>query len=308
MTLPNFIIAGASKSGTTSLHMYLRDHPQIVMSNPKEPYFFCGPNKDIKKYKTIFNADDKENPKVVGESTSVYLNLPKSPERIRKILGQNTKLIFLLRNPRDRAISAYFHMYKRDGDKRSQKNALTFSTINKEEVIDLESKYLEEGEKRKKIDFSIGWKVEDDPQIHFHYIRNSFYSNYIRNFYEQFPKENFLFLFCEDLKENPEEVLKKVEKFLGVKEFIPKGINVQHNQTFAVNKNPLSKGMNKVAPFIAKYVDVNIRPLRRLYNFISGTKTYTAEKETKDYLDKLFEKEKEDISNLIGKDVTKFWN
>ena len=312
MVLPNFIIAGASKSGTTSLHMYLKEHPQILMSEPKEPYFFCEPvnDKDLERYEKCFNFDGKDESKVkaIGESTSVYMNDLFTSKRIKDLLGSKVKIIFLLRNPRDRVISAYYHMYKRDAEKRLPAQALIFDTIVSDEVINIEKKNLVLAQENKKVNTKMGWLVKDDPNQHFYYVRNSFYSIFIEEFFKHFSRENFLFLFACDLKEKPVETLQKVEMFLGVDDtFVPKDIGVLHNQTFIPSKNPIPKIVGNIAPFVAKFVNVNNKYVRMVYNRFAGSNDYDVDLRTKDYLDKLFLDEKKRLSDLIGIDLSHIW-
>ena len=101
MTLPNFLIIGAAKSGTTSLYHYLRQHPEIYMSPVKEPHFFAlegkkadfsGPGNGmsrhgittIKAYRTLFQGVSNEL--AIGEASSSYLYDQEAPGRIRILL------------------------------------------------------------------------------------------------------------------------------------------------------------------------------------------------------------------------------
>src|SRR5215218_4707583 len=123
MTMPNFLIIGAGKSGTTSLYHYLGQHPEVFMSPMKEPKFFCfegerpnfrGPGDDeeinrkcvttIDAYRALFDGVACE--KAVGEASSMYLYYPKAPERIDHHVA-GVRLIAVLRNPVDRAYSSY---------------------------------------------------------------------------------------------------------------------------------------------------------------------------------------------------------
>lgn len=124
MTMPNFFIIGAEKSGTTALHWYLNQHPMIFMSTPKEPSFFslvgeqldfrepdgrpAQINKskfiDIDAYRKLFSG--VKNEKAIGEASVVYLRDPKVPERIRHYLP-DAKLIAILRNPVDAAYASF---------------------------------------------------------------------------------------------------------------------------------------------------------------------------------------------------------
>ncbi len=130
MTLPNFLVIGAAKSGTTALHEYLKQHPQIYMSPQKEPHFFSlegkkvdfrGPGDkreeqlnnsvtNIEDYRKLFQGVSNEI--AIGESSTSYLNNPEAPERIRHYIP-NAKLIAILRNPVARAYSSFLHMVQR---------------------------------------------------------------------------------------------------------------------------------------------------------------------------------------------------
>jgi len=130
--LPNFLIVGAPKSGTTSLYYYLKEHPEIYMSKLKEPHFFSKECKNLPfrgpkdeslgstKYMNL-TWEDYQNLfkgaityKAVGEASADYLYYFKcSIKNIKKYLG-NPKIIIILRNPIERAFSAYLHML-RDG-------------------------------------------------------------------------------------------------------------------------------------------------------------------------------------------------
>ncbi len=119
MSLPNLLIVGAAKSGTTSLHNYLNQHPDIFMSNPKEPHFLI--NTDIgvsripkgiidkKEYENLFSS--AQSFKYRGESSVMYLSFPEiAIKNIKHYLGDNIKIIIMLRNPVDRAYSGYQHI------------------------------------------------------------------------------------------------------------------------------------------------------------------------------------------------------
>ncbi len=122
---PNLIIIGVQKSGTTWLHQQLDKHPSIMMSSKKELNFFTGKNditgNRLEEYYSNFISEEVY--KYYGESTPGYFwnwssdkntNKVRSkiPNQIRETLGKDTKLILILRNPVERAISAYFHHAK----------------------------------------------------------------------------------------------------------------------------------------------------------------------------------------------------
>jgi len=110
--LPNLIVIGAQKCGTTSLHYYLSLHPQISMSREKELNFFIFErnwHKGIEWYKSNF----ANKAKIYGESSPGYTNYPffdGVPERIYSVVPE-AKLIYLVRDPIERIISHYIHQY-----------------------------------------------------------------------------------------------------------------------------------------------------------------------------------------------------
>jgi hypothetical protein len=131
---PDFIIGGAMKSATSSLHTILADHERIFIPEPEihffsiddpiqHPPFFLGTkgefrsqdyerdfDRNVRWYRQFFASacDDQ----VIGEDSTVYLAAPEAPERIRQLLP-NVKLIFLLRNPVDRTYSHYWHRVRK---------------------------------------------------------------------------------------------------------------------------------------------------------------------------------------------------
>lgn len=130
MRLPNFLIIGAAKSGTSSLYRYLMEHPQVFMSPVKEPNFFALEGEqidfsnpamaeqvlpklatDLDAYRTLFQ--DVQHEQAIGEASSWYLHSTRAPVRIRRHIPE-AKLIAILRNPAQRAYSGY-RMNVRDG-------------------------------------------------------------------------------------------------------------------------------------------------------------------------------------------------
>ena len=118
----NLFIVGAPKAGTTSLHHYLNEYPEILMSIIKEPDFFSdieiqeqglyyGSSRinNITKYNSLFS--DWIDESIIGEASVSYLFYPNVPQRI-KIYNDNSKIIIMLRNPIERAFSHYLMDYR----------------------------------------------------------------------------------------------------------------------------------------------------------------------------------------------------
>lgn len=136
MQRPNLFIIGAAKCGTTSLHSYLAQHPQIYMSELKEPCFFLEPherhptirsgseNNDLELYLRLF-VNDKMS-KFAGESSSSYTKLPKSPGVAQRIYAFNPDayLIYIIRDPIERTISHYWWNVQHESEYRDIMTAI----------------------------------------------------------------------------------------------------------------------------------------------------------------------------------------
>jgi hypothetical protein len=123
--LPNFLIVGAAKSGTTSLYEYLRAHPQIFMPERKEPSYFepkAGGVKSWDEYCRLF--EQAGDFKRVGEASVSYLMSPEAPARIERALGKDIDIIVLLRNPIDMAYSNWGHQVREGFEQLSFLEAL----------------------------------------------------------------------------------------------------------------------------------------------------------------------------------------
>ncbi|RMH35958.1 MAG: hypothetical protein D6694_14235 [Gammaproteobacteria bacterium] len=109
--LPNFICVGFGKSGTTSLHYALRDHPDVCLPKMKEAHFFDVDEtyaKGLVFYRRNFFSHCS-NKKVIGDITPAYVTKPEALKRIRKDLGRGVKIVVILRHPVIRAFSHYIH-------------------------------------------------------------------------------------------------------------------------------------------------------------------------------------------------------
>ena len=127
--LPNFLVIGTGRAGTTSLYHYLAQHPQIFMSPVKEPKFFAleghsldfrGPGDEriraettttLSAYRQLFDGVRDEI--AVGEASTLYLSHETAPDAIARYVP-DVRLIALLRDPAARAHSAFQHL-TRDG-------------------------------------------------------------------------------------------------------------------------------------------------------------------------------------------------
>ncbi len=211
MTLPNFLIIGAPKCGTTSLYAYLQQHPQVFMSFPKEPTFFGnegtdglfnGPHDEDRAYhsRVITNFaeysglfDNVTNEKGVGEASIYYLYLPKAPEQIRKYVPKAT-MFAVLRNPADRAYSAYLHVV------RQAREPYSFARALREEPERIRQKW--------------------NPLWHFKSM--GFYYEQVKRYYDMFGRDQVHVYLYEDFQKEPMPLIKQVFEILGVdSSFVP---------------------------------------------------------------------------------------
>lgn len=128
--LPNLIVIGGLKCGTTSLHHYLNLHPEIAMSRPKELNFFVsGLNWELgpEWYASHFDRAAR----VRGETSPHYTNLPRFEgvaSRMRDVLGPQARLIYMVRDPFERLVSHYLHNEGGGYETRSMQEALTVNS------------------------------------------------------------------------------------------------------------------------------------------------------------------------------------
>jgi hypothetical protein len=204
MALPDFLLIGAPKSGTTALHVALDGHPQLSLSSPKEPKYFLtdgpppagggpGDAKTFAEY--VWRREDYENlwsgaepGQLLGESTTLYLQSFDAQRRIAETVPE-AKLIAVLRDPVDRAHSNWSHL-------RSH---------GLEPVADFPRACMLGG-RRTEQGWGPFWK----------YLEIGFYGAQLRNLYSLFDREQVLVLLYRELREEPVETLNRVCAFLGV--------------------------------------------------------------------------------------------
>jgi Sulfotransferase family len=191
MSLPNFFVIGAAKAGTTSLHRYLDQHPEIQMSATKEPRFFAGPANGIpyppdrvwsrEEYELLFDPAFA----LRGEASTDYAAHPRRqgvPERIKELVPE-AKFVYLVRDPIARTISHFQMAVALMGERRSLKQALG-------DLSDHRSPY----------------------------IASSLYGSQLENYLRHFPQERMLVLDHAKLRSERRSTLARVFAFLGVDE------------------------------------------------------------------------------------------
>lgn len=193
---PNFLVIGAARSGTTLLHQYFLQHPEIYVpfSKQPEPHFFLKTANYIKGdewYTQTFFSDVRDE-KAVGEISTSHLYGENVARRIFEF-DPNMKLVILLREPTQRAFSSYWH---------SKKNGI--------EKLSFQEAVLTEDSRMAALD---GEKLEIAP---FAYIGRSKYATQIERFLQYFKKDKFHISLFEDLTIDGPGEMKKICDFLEV--------------------------------------------------------------------------------------------
>lgn len=200
--LPSLLIIGAQKSGTTSLFSYLVQHPDVLASLRKEVHYFdFNYDRGVTWYRAHFPyAHQLRNGTLTLDASPYYLAHPLVPQRAARLLP-DIKLIALLRNPVDRALSHYQH------EVRGGRESLPFA-----DAIDRESERLAGEEDR----------LRDEPGYYslnhhrYSYTRRGLYIEQLRRWMEYFPRSQLLVLQSEWLFREPLAAIARVHHFLGL--------------------------------------------------------------------------------------------
>jgi sulfotransferase family protein len=212
--LPDFLIIGTQRGGTTSLYNYLIARPGVGPAMVKELHYFDKKfNKGLLWYRAHFPSSIQKysyqfthkQAFVTGEASAYYLFHPHVPKRVSTVLP-HVKLIVMLRNPVDRAYSQY--NFEVD---------LGRETLPFEEALDREGERI--SREREKM-------IADEGYVSFDYSRYSYlargiYVDQLQTWMSLFPKEQFLILKSEDFYADPVTALDHTSKFLNLAELEP---------------------------------------------------------------------------------------
>jgi hypothetical protein len=295
--LPNFLIVGMAKCGTSSLSKYLQQHPDVFISEQKEPRFLSsqvmrfpmnGPKddlveswyvKDFESYKKLFQHATQ---KIIGEASADTLYFHQGTIPIIKQYLGNPKIIIIIRNPVKRAMSAYTHLLR---DKR--------------EFLSFEEALMREQE-----------RIRDNYELIYHYKEASKYYEPILAFMQAF--EHVKVILNEDLQRKPEQTLNEIFDFLGAEIQSSIDTSVKHNQSglpknkilqeFFQEGNMVRKAVRPIARTIFPTKEKRIR----VFNWITGKnlKEMTMKPETKALLINEFKEDVHKTSALINKDLS----
>ena len=210
--IPHFLGIGTQKGGTSSLYWLLRKHSEIFLPDQKElQYFTLNFEKTVDWYSDFFN---KAHPgQLRAEITPYYLFHPAVPQRIYKV-NPAMRMIVLLRDPVERALSQYFHAKR-----------LGFEDLSIDEAFAVEPSRLKNS-----------LEVVTEPGgVHFShqkhsYVSRSCYDQQIKRYFDFFSPSQLLILRSEDLFNEPDLAMRKIEGFLNLSPFPPGTVLLRANE------------------------------------------------------------------------------
>ncbi len=294
MTLPNFFIIGAPRSGTTSLYHYLRHHPDVYMSPKKEPSFYflegvadklkgngtrgwlktCATTR--KAYLALF--EDVTTEKAVGEASVVYLSSEKAPAAIHRDVP-DAKLFAILRHPVEQAYASYmgFRLAGREP-------AATFR-----EALECEPSRMAEN-----------WQFGG-------YRRTGLYCRQLKRYYALFDREQIRIFLFEDFKEDPTAVVQDILATLDVDTSFVPDTSVRHNPT-GVIRNPLAHFVwtrsRPIRSGLRNYLPQTLRDWAFPFFTQSGVVKPPMPEEIKQELLEFFRPDIEGLQDLIDRDLS----
>ena len=227
MPLPNFLVIGAGRSGTTSLHHYLGQHPDVFIPANKAPsYFYCCDTppsadpyqhlvsrnyfvRDFAQYRALFDA--ARNERAIGEVSPVYLATTQAASRIAERIPE-VKLLAIVRNPIERAYARFLGR-TRDGLERRT----SFAAIVRDE--------REAG------------LLRDDASGT--YVASGLVFHFLESYLERFPRESFCVRLFEDLKSDAEGLVSDLFEYLGVDKTYRPSVERRHNPSGGTIRQPI---------------------------------------------------------------------
>jgi len=226
--LPNAIVIGAPRSGTTSVYEYLGAHPDVYMSPVKEPDFFSYPSLDavhlreasatpsieedtrratalqgdLKRYMALFQ--DVGDATIRGEASAIYLGHPTAAQHIRRYVP-DAKLIAILRDPSERMFSHFVHA------KRIYAESALSPRRARDDVRSVEKAFIEVVDRAHRDGFSR--EARTDPEV---WLRSGFYFQHLSRFRSLFPSEQLRVFLFEDLLSDTNALMADIYRFLEV--------------------------------------------------------------------------------------------
>ena len=292
--MPNFLIVGAAKAGTTSLYEYLRQHPDIFMPEWKELSFFIGdpfgPLHRVRKpayYYKVFSM--AKHHKAIGEASTSYLYDRAAPGIIKSRLG-TVQILIILRDPVAMSYSLYNHQSRKEG----------------ETMPDFESALAAEGKRREDPEFRkkcYGWHAN------YYYFQRGLYCEQVQRYLDTFGREHVKIFLFDELAQNAVQVAQEAYRFLGVDDAFVPDIKV-HNPAGGIVSIP--RFWRDTGLFLKTYQYVfsknSIKKIPHLLRNISRKPPASINAATERNLRKKYYDDICCLEQLIGKDLSAWKN
>lgn len=294
---PNFFIVGAAKCGTTSLYHHLKSHPDIYFCETyKEPYYFStkyvklphrgkGDEVNDKRRKDLPTLGDylnlfktATNEKIIGEATTDYLYFYQTAKDI-KSMNPDAKILISLRNPVERAFSAYYHQVNKKLETLSFKQA------------------LDQEENRIRENYSYIWR----------YKQIGLYYKQVKYYIDVFGQENVKIILFDDIKKDIKSVIRETLQFLEVDTNLKIRASEKHRATGVYRFKKFNDLLFKQS-FIRKILQILLtqkarnRLLLKLTNL--NLKKPQMDSETKKHLINYFKEDIRKTEKLINRNLT----
>jgi len=267
--LPNFIVIGAPRCGTTWIHDNLRMHPDIFLPKVKELHFFDNhSDQSIEHYESLFGTWSGQ--KAVGEITPNYLSGAFSanrhiPDLIHRYLP-NVRLISVLRNPVERAYSHYWFNVSQDA---------------------------------RNVGLSFEEKLAQRPQI----LEEGLYADHLTRYLSLFDKNQMLILSYDDLKKNSFDFLRQIYTFLDVDPSFTSGReSLNRNSAYGQGNLARSRLLWHAGRALAKIGLVD--PAERLRKANRGNAVPPMNPDTRRRLVEFYRPSNARLSSLLGRDLS----
>lgn len=293
--LPDFLVIGTAKAGTTSLYYYLMQHPRVFMPSNKEPMFFAFDGKNLDDYHFGGSAD---KPRIVtnltdyvqlfqnapatsmaGEASTLYLYDKDAPARIATRIPK-VKLIAILRNPVDRAYSQFQHY-------RQVKREPLSRFV---ETINVEQKRMAEN-----------WYPS------YFYADMGFYGRQLRNYFQYFPRDQFKIFLYEDLADTA-SVTGEIFDFIGVERNVDLDTSGRYNVSGETRFPALFKLVRKstrIKPFLKRLIDQkNWQKMKQTWDRFIQKKYAPMLEEDREKMKSIFHDDILDLQDLIDRDLS----
>jgi len=224
--LPEFVIIGAAKAGTTSLYGWLSEHPFVAPATTKEVHFFdynyyrgedwYRRHFPLESQRAAF-ASEHGRPFLTGEASPSYISHHWAPQRLAKLLPQ-ARLIVMLRNPVDRAYSQ-FQMSRRENEEPLGSFA---------EAVEIEDRRLDpERDRAMGSPHYNSWPIGC-----WSYLMRSRYAEQLERWFALFPRDRFHFLTLEQMSEDPQRAMEDVHRFLQLPSHRHESLRPLHTATY----------------------------------------------------------------------------